>query len=173
MGKRTFEHLVLASSALLALGSATAQQAEPASAEESEGVAEVVVTASKREQNLQEASVAVTAVGSDRLTTGQVNNIQDLQTIVPSVNFGSDFNQAKIFIRGVGANTSTTGSSTGVAFHVDGAYVARAEAQLTSLFDVKRIEVLRGPQGTLYGRNAVGGSINVITAGPTDFLEGY
>jgi len=173
MGKRTFEHLVLASSALLALGSATAQQAEPASAEESEGVAEVVVTASKREQNLQEASVAVTAVGSDRLTTGQVNGIQDLQTIVPSVNFGSDFNQAKIFIRGVGANTSTTGNSTAVALHVDGAVVARAEAQLTSLFDLERVEVLRGPQGTLYGRNATGGSINLITAKPTRELSGY
>src|SRR5690606_10349609 len=109
----------------------------------------------------------------DRIVSAQVNNISDLQTIVPSVNFGNDFNQAKIFIRGVGANTSTTGSSTGVAFHVDGAYVARAEAQLTSLFDLERIEVLRGPQGTLYGRNAVGGSINVITAKPTDDLTGY
>jgi iron complex outermembrane recepter protein len=89
------------------------------------------------------------------------------------VNIGNDFNQAKLFIRGVGANTSTTGSSTGVALHVDGAYVARAEAQLTSLFDLERLEVLRGPQGSLYGRNAVGGSINLITAKPTSDLSGY
>lgn len=134
---------------------------------------EIIVTAQKREQSLQDVSAAVSALGADRIVDARINSISDLQSILPSVNFGSDFNQAKIFIRGVGANTSTTGSSTGVAFHVDGAYVARAEAQLTSLFDVKRIEVLRGPQGTLYGRNAVGGSINVITAGPTDFLEGY
>jgi len=134
---------------------------------------EIIVTAQKREQSLQDVGAAVSALGAQRITDAGVNSISDLQTIVPSVNFGSDFNQAKIFIRGVGANTSTTGSSTGVAFHVDGAYVARAEAQLTSLFDLERIEVLRGPQGTLYGRNAVGGSINVITAKPTDTLEGY
>ena len=134
---------------------------------------EIIVTAQKREQSLQDVGAAVSALGADRLVSAGVNNISDLQTIVPSVNFGNDFNQAKIFIRGVGANTSTTGSSTGVAFHVDGAYVARAEAQLTSLFDVERVEVLRGPQGTLYGRNAVGGSINVITAKPTDYLSGY
>ena len=134
---------------------------------------EIVVTAQRREQALRDVSVAVTAVSANRLNEAHINNLQDLQTIVPSVNFGSDFNQAKIFIRGVGANTSTTGNSTGVALHVDGAYVARAEAQLTSLFDLERVEVLRGPQGTLYGRNATGGSINLITAKPTANLSGY
>lgn len=156
---------------LLASTSAIAQTPQTATAVD-DGM-EIIVTAQKREQSLQDVGAAVSALGADRIASAGVNNISDLQTIVPSVNFGSDFNQAKIFIRGVGANTSTTGSSTGVAFHVDGAYVARAEAQLTSLFDLERIEVLRGPQGTLYGRNAVGGSINVITARPTDVLSGY
>jgi iron complex outermembrane receptor protein len=133
----------------------------------------IVVTAQRREQTLQDVSASVVAVGADRLATSQVNSLQDLQTIVPSVNFGNDFNQAKIFIRGVGANTSTTGNATGVALHVDGAVVARAEAQLTSLFDLERVEVLRGPQGTLYGRNATGGSINLITAKPTSDFSGY
>lgn len=157
----------------------TAPQPAPAPATTEEATtgeaapADIIVTASRRSQSIQDVSIAVTAVGSDRLVGNQVNNLQDLQTIVPAVNFGSDFNQAKIFIRGVGANTSTTGSSTGVALHVDGAYVARAEAQLTSLFDVERVEVLRGPQGTLYGRNAVGGSINIITAKPTRDFDGY
>ncbi|MEG3152045.1 TonB-dependent receptor [Sphingomonas sp. ZT3P38] len=173
---------VMTTAALLASTSAYAQTeptgqdaaatAVPADTASAEGP-DIIVTAQKRSQSLQDVSAAVSAIGADRLQSAQVNNIQDLQTIVPSVNFGSDFNQAKIFIRGVGANTSTTGSSTGVAFHVDGAYVARAEAQLTSLFDVQRVEVLRGPQGALYGRNAVGGSINLITAKPTDFFEGY
>lgn len=160
--------------ALLASTSAYAQVDTPASAlPEDVQEGEIIVTAQKREQSLQDVSASVTAISADRLATSQVANLQDLQTIIPSVNFGSDFNQAKIFIRGVGANTSTTGSSTGVAFHVDGVYVARAEAQLTSLFDLERVEVLRGPQGTLYGRNAVGGSINLITAKPTDDLSGY
>ena len=134
---------------------------------------EVIVTAQKREQSLQDVSVAVTAVGADRLESALINNIEDLQVIVPSVYFGNDFNMAKVTIRGVGANTSTTGSETGVALHVDGAVVSRAEAQLTSLFDLERVEVLRGPQGSLYGRNAVGGSINLITAKPTEELGGY
>jgi iron complex outermembrane receptor protein len=134
---------------------------------------EILVTAQRREQSLQDVTASVVAVGADRLENSQINNLQDLQSIVPSVNFGNDFNQAKIFIRGVGANTSTTGNATGVALHVDGAVVSRAEAQLTSLFDLQRVEVLRGPQGTLYGRNATGGSINLITAKPTRDFSGY
>ena len=153
----------LAGVASLAGGSALAQDSAP----DDTALGEVVVTAQRREQTLADVAAAVTALTSDRLVASQVSSIQDLQTIIPSVNFGSDFNQAKIFIRGVGANTSTTGNSTAVALHVDGAVVARAEAQLTSLFDLERVEVLRGPQGTLYGRNTTGGAINVITRRPT------
>ena len=152
--------------------SAPAATAAPSNPADTQGN-DIVVTAQRREQTLQNVSVAVTAISSDRLANAHVNNLSDLQTIVPSVSFGNDFNQAKLFIRGVGANTSTTGNSTGVALHVDGAYVARAEAQLTSLFDLERVEVLRGPQGTLYGRNAVGGSVNLVTAKPTETFSGY
>ncbi|MGZ8346734.1 MAG: TonB-dependent receptor [Allosphingosinicella sp.] len=163
---------------LAALLSSTAALAQPEPAPQTPSTArtdeeEILVTAQRRQQALEDVSLAVTAVDAQRLQDAQVNNLQDLQAIVPTVNFGADFNQAKIFIRGVGANTSTTGNSTGVALHVDGAVVARAEAQLTSLFDLERVEVLRGPQGTLYGRNATGGSINLITARPTDAFEGY
>ncbi|MBB5986373.1 TonB-dependent receptor [Sphingobium lignivorans] len=167
--------LLVAPAILLASTSAFAQDTQPQGSTTTADTYgdEIIVTAQKREQSLQDVSAAVSALSADRIVNAGVSSISDLQTIVPSVNFGSDFNQAKIFIRGVGANTSTTGSSTGVAFHVDGAYVARAEAQLTSLFDLERLEVLRGPQGTLYGRNAVGGSINVITAKPTATLQGY
>ena len=164
------------SSAALAQGQDTqtsdaAAQAEVADVAD-EGNA-ILVTAQRREQALQDVSASITAIGGDRLQEAQINSLQDLQTVAPSVNFGNDFNQAKIFIRGVGANTSTTGNATGVALHVDGAVVSRAEAQLTSLFDLERVEVLRGPQGTLYGRNATGGSINLITAKPTRDLSGY
>src|SRR5262245_46382470 len=136
-------------------------------------IGEITVTAQKREQLLQDVSVAVTAIDSDRLESANINNIEDLQWVVPSVYFGNDFNMAKVTIRGVGANTSTTGSETGVARHVDGAVVSRAEAQLTSLFDLERVEGPRGPQGSLHGGNAVGGSINLITAKPTDKPDGY
>ena len=145
----------------------------PVSTVSAAALEEVIVTAQKREQSLQDVSASVTSVGMDRLQNAQIDTLEDLQYIVPSITLGNDFNMAKLFIRGVGANTSTTGSETGVAMHVDGAFVARAEAQLTSLFDLERVEVLRGPQGSLYGRNAVGGSINLITAKPTEEYEGY
>jgi iron complex outermembrane recepter protein len=159
---------------LVALGVAVALilSSQPRDARSAE-LQEIVVTAQKREQSLQEVSAPVTAIGADRLQNAHIDNLEDLQLIAPSITFGTDFNIAKVFIRGVGENTSTTGSEPGVALHVDGAVVARPEAQLTSLFDLERVEVLRGPQGTLYGRNATGGSINLITRKPTAQLDGY
>ncbi len=164
--KAYFRTCLFATAAMLSTPS-LAQQAAAPSADEDQAGDEILVTAQKRSQSIQDVSAAVSAVSGDTLKNAGISNLQDVQQLVPAVTFGNDFNQAKVFIRGVGANTSTTGSSTGVALHVDGAYVARAEAQLTSLFDLERVEVLRGPQGSLYGRNAVGGSINLITRKPS------
>lgn len=134
---------------------------------------EVIVTAQKREQSLQDVSVAVTAVTADDLLRRNIKSIEDLQNYVPGVTFGNDFSFAKLFIRGVGLNSSFAGIDPSVALHVDGAVVAQASAQFASLFDLERVEALRGPQGTLYGRNATGGSINLITAKPTQTFSGY
>jgi iron complex outermembrane receptor protein len=134
---------------------------------------EVIVTAQKREQSLQDVSLAVTAVTADDLLRGNIQSIEDLQNHVPGVTFGNDFSFAKLFIRGVGLNSSFAGIDPSVALHVDGAVVAQASAQFASLFDLERVEALRGPQGTLYGRNATGGSINLITAKPTQEFSGY
>ncbi len=134
---------------------------------------EIVVTAQKREQSLQDVSAAVTAFSGSQLQESQINNIEDLQVLLPGLTFGNDFNFAKIFVRGVGMSSSFAGIDPSVALHVDGAVISQAAAQFTSLFDLERVEVLRGPQGTLYGRNATGGSINLITAKPTEELQGY
>jgi len=134
---------------------------------------EVIVTAQKREQSLQDVSVAVTAVSAEDLLRGNIQSIEDLQSHVPGITFGNDFSFAKLFIRGVGLNSSFAGIDPSVALHVDGAVVAQASAQFASLFDLERVEALRGPQGTLYGRNATGGSINLITAKPTQTFTGY
>jgi iron complex outermembrane receptor protein len=144
-----------------------------ASAASADDAGTIIVTANKREQNLQDVSVAVSAIGAQRLQEAKVDNLSDVQNLVPSLSFGNDFNIAKIFIRGIGTNISNTGSEPAVAIYTDGAVISRPEAQFASLFDLERVEVLRGPQGTLFGRNAVGGAINLITAKPTQDFSGY
>jgi iron complex outermembrane recepter protein len=147
-----------------------AQGAEPPETSEFD---EIIVTAQKREQSLSDVSLAVSAIGADQLVNSQTSSIESLQYLVPSISFGNDFNFAKLFIRGIGLNSSFPGADPSVALHVDGAVIAQAGAQMGSFFDLDHVEVLRGPQGTLYGRNATGGVVNLITAKPTEELEGY
>jgi iron complex outermembrane receptor protein len=151
---------------------ATPAWAQDAAAEEA-SANDIVVTAQKREQSLSDVSLSVSAIGSERLSSSQTANIESLQALVPSISFGNDFNFAKLFIRGIGLSSSLPGVDPSVALHVDGNVVSLAQAQLGSMFDLERVEVLRGPQGTLYGRNATGGAVNLITAKPTDELDGY
>lgn len=134
---------------------------------------EVVVTAKKRQETLQDVNIAVTAISDTQLNNLLINDIEDLQVLLPGVSAGNDFGQAKLFFRGLGLSSSFTAVDPSVAMYVDGAIITRAEAQLGSFFDVERIEALRGPQGTLYGRNATGGSLNLVTKKPTEELEGY
>jgi iron complex outermembrane receptor protein len=132
----------------------------------------IVVTASKRATTVQDTSLAVTALAGAGLTEKGITDLKALQTVAPTVTIGDDNGVAKIFMRGVGLNTSVHLAESGVALYVDGAVISRPEAQLTSFFDLERVEVVRGPQGTLYGRNAVGGAVNLIAAKPTSRPEG-
>jgi len=134
---------------------------------------EIVVTATKRQQSIQDVSVSVTAIETEGLLDQQIADVESLQYAVPGLTVGNDFSFAKIFVRGIGLNSSFPGLDPSVALHTDGAVSAQAAGQLTSLFDLERVEVLRGPQGSLYGRNATGGSINLVTAKPTATPEGY
>lgn len=142
-------------------------------AEDARKLDTVVVTANKREQTLQEISSAVSVVSPELMADAQINTLEDLQVAAPGLTVGNDFALAKVYIRGIGLNSTLPGMDPSVALHVDGAVVATATQHFASLFDLERVEVLRGPQGTLYGRNATGGSINLITAKPTDDFEAY
>jgi len=152
---------------------AVAQPAFAQDAVDEDPGSEIIVTAQKRAQSLSDVSLSVAAVGTDQLAANNTVSIEGLQALVPSISFGNDFNFAKLFIRGIGLSSSLPGVDPSVALHVDGAVVSLAQAQLGSMFDLERVEVLRGPQGTLYGRNATGGAVNLITAKPTDTLDGY
>ncbi|WP_068878889.1 MULTISPECIES: TonB-dependent receptor [unclassified Phenylobacterium] len=131
------------------------------------GVEEVVVTARRREESLKDVPVAVTAVTGERLAATGAVDITTLQQSTPNltVQVARGSNSTLIsFIRGVGQQDPLWGFEPGVGLYIDDVYVARPQAAVLDIFDVQRLEVLRGPQGTLYGRNTIGGAIKYVTA---------
>lgn len=129
---------------------------------------EIVVTAQKRAENVQDVPIAITAFDSTALDRSQIENVEDLADFVPNLQFGTFSSTATAAIRGIGYTNTTAGGDPGVALHLDGVYIARPIATVFRLWDLERMEVLRGPQGTLYGRNTTGGSINFVTQQPLD-----
>jgi len=129
---------------------------------------EVVVTAQKRAEDVQKIPLAVTPVMGPKLVEQGVTDVRKIGNLVPGIVLGQDFIYTQIDIRGVGANNDAPALDPAVAFNIDGVYQARDYGTYGSFYDIDRVEVLRGPQGTLYGRNATGGSINVITNKPVD-----
>lgn len=151
--------------------SAMAQSAEPAApppaaAATSGEIEEIIVTAQKRSESLQRVPVAISAVNAETIEDARIEGSLDLPRIAPGVNIANSFGTVLINIRGLGTEASNFTSEASVLAYIDGVYVARPSALGAVYDDLERIEVLRGPQGTLYGRNATGGVINFITKAP-------
>jgi len=137
------------------------------------GLEEIVVTARKREESIQKAPVAVTAFTEEALASRSVQSVDQIAQYTPNLQFdgsaalsGGRFN-ATMFIRGVGQNDFATFSDAGVGLYIDGIYMGRTIGGIMDAVDMSRVEVLRGPQGTLFGRNTIGGAVNIITQAPT------
>lgn len=129
---------------------------------------EVVVTAQKRSQNLQKVPVAVSVSTGSELVTQGITDVRGLAQVVPAISLGMDYIYTQIDIRGVGTNNDAPALDPAVAFNIDGVYQPGDFGTYGAFYDINRVEVLRGPQGTLYGANTPGGSINVITNKPVD-----
>lgn len=136
-------------------------------------IEDILVTAQRRVSNVQTTPIAVSAFGGDALKSKQIVNIESLASSIPNVQFGRIAANARIFIRGIGLDTLSQGADGRVALYTDGVYNARPQAALASFYDIERVEVLRGPQGTLYGRNATAGAVNILSRHPGDQLNGY
>lgn len=134
--------------------------------ENSEGLEEIVVTAQRREESLQRAAVAVTAVKGDALEQAGITETANLGKLVPSLVVQPTGGTTSFFLRGVGTNSQNSFSENAVAFNFNGIYVGRPTAPAGAFYDLERVEVVKGPQGTLYGRNATGGAINVLPKRP-------
>ena len=158
---------ILGLSALVVAGTAFAE----------DQLEEVVVTAQKRSQNIQDVPIAVTAITATELETKGINDVSKLSALAPNVQLdaGTPFSGSNAvlsaYIRGIGQNDFAFNQDPGVGVYVDGIYLARSVGANTTMMDVDRVEILKGPQGTLFGRNTIGGAISIVTRDPgKDFM---
>ncbi|GHA20648.1 TonB-dependent receptor [Arenicella chitinivorans] len=133
---------------------------------------EIVVTATRRTSTLQNEGITASALTADALKGRSVTAIEDASTSLPGVHIASYQGDTSIYIRGIGTPAIIAGNDSSTAVYVDDVYYSRAAAVGPAFFDVERVEVLRGPQGTLYGRNATGGAVNIVPKKPTEEFEG-
>src|SRR5918995_1619679 len=153
--------------AMATLGSGIAHSQAPPPDAAASTLEEVLVTAQRRVTSLQSTAAAITAVSEDDLLARSIGDVQDLGRLAPSMDVSIYQGEAQIYIRGIGYTGLIGGTDRSTAFPLNGVYLSRSAGAIPGFFDVERVEVLRGPQGTLYGRNATGGSVNVISKGPS------
>jgi iron complex outermembrane receptor protein len=160
----------LAGISLFATTATLAQTADPApQAAAQDQLADIIVTAQRREESLQKVPVAVTAIGAEQLDQLRVTNVRNLAGLAPSLQINTQGLQSNptIIIRGVASGTSNNAVDPKVGIYLDGVYIGRTVGSIFDLSDIQRVEVLRGPQGTLFGRNATSGAISLVTAAPS------
>ena len=178
MGRTTILKVSLGALSLaqaLAVSSVQAQAVPPDTAEEGEAgfaATEIVVTAQKREQRLEDVPISVNVVSGEQLRANYLSDVRDLSTYVPNLTVGDTPGENQVAIRGLSTGPRNNLFEQAVTTTVDGIVGARALQFAIPFFDVERVEVLRGPQGVLFGKNSTAGAINITTAGPTGQLSG-
>lgn len=162
---RILHHMVLSAVAMIFASTSI-------SAQESSAIEEIVVTAQKREESLQTVPLAISAFTGDYLERRNIQTVEDLEQLVPGFNYDQySPGQPRYYIRGVGNNLQSGSVEESVGIFVDGVYLERPAMTNVEFLNLERVEVLRGPQGTLFGRNVVGGAISYITKKPTEEQE--
>jgi iron complex outermembrane receptor protein len=161
---KSLKHTVALALVLGVPGAAAA--APPASNTESVKVEEIVVTAQRREERLKDVPISIVAVSGKTLQTAQIDSGAGLNLVAPGLNFAIQGSFAQPTIRGIGSSIVGPGADANVALYIDGVYQASETGNLFEFNNIERVEVLEGPQGTLFGRNATGGAIRVITREP-------
>ncbi|MBJ7414297.1 MAG: TonB-dependent receptor, partial [Niveispirillum sp.] len=174
---RSIHRLLLSTGLMLAMAAPVAAQTAPAQ-NDGATLEEIVVTARRRSEALQDTPVAVTAFTAEALEARSVETLDNIARFTPNIRFdgaaalsGGNYN-ATVFIRGIGQNDFAIFSDPGVGFYVDGVYYARSIGGIMDAVDLASVEVLRGPQGTLFGKNTIGGAVLISTQRPTDDLSG-
>lgn len=179
MQSRNLLLCVVVPAAVLAHGTAIAQvsppapadaraaQGDPAAQSSGSQLEEIIVTAQRREQRLQDVPIAVSAVSGEALTSRGVTNLLGLTPSVPGLQVAVTGAATSIYLRGIGENGGAPENEASVATYIDGVYIASNSATFNALNNIQRIEVLKGPQGTLFGRNATGGVIQIVTKDPS------
>jgi iron complex outermembrane recepter protein len=150
---------------------ASAQDRSSTQAAPQEGLADIIVTAQKRSESLQRTPLAITAIDAGTIADRRIEDATDINALAPNLTVTSgpsSKGHLVLFIRGIGESESILTADSPIGLYVDGVIVGRSTGAVFELVDLERIEVLRGPQGTLYGRNTVGGAVNLITRKPSD-----
>lgn len=167
MAKKT--KLIIPVIALILINISDVQaEAEPVNKKSNRLLEEVVVTAQKREQSLQDVPIAISAYSPEKLDAFGIENVQDLGRITPGLTITNSVGYSLAYLRGVGTDAFLPGADSSVPFYIDGIALVASQGSQDTLGRVERVEVLKWPQGTLFGRNATGGAINIITPDPID-----
>ncbi len=160
--------------ALTAVAAAIVMPSTSVHAQQKGFLEEIVVTAQKREQSVQDVPIAVTVLDSEKIESAHAVGFESLQQLVPSVSFrkGNTNRNSAVVVRGIGTISFSTAAEPSVSTVVDGVVLGRSGQAFTDLYDLERLEVLRGPQGTLFGKNASAGVVNLTTKRPSQEFEG-
>ncbi len=174
---KNFAAILFASTALATVSPAFAQDAASAE-DDAGGIEEIIVTAQKRVENVQSVPIAISAFSAEAMQERAVGNVSQLASIAPNVSLDSNvpFSGSTAVlaasIRGIGSNDFAFNIDPGVGIYIDGVYLARSVGANQDLLDIERIEILKGPQGTLFGRNTIGGAVSVVTKDPAKEFSG-